>query len=150
MREILFICTGNYYRSRFAEAVFNHHAERAGAAVRAISRGLETFRIDPELHGDLSPLTRAALELRGIPRRHTAPAPVQLILDDLVRATRAIALDAREHRPMIEEAFPEHAGRVEFWDVPDVPGCPPAVALARIEANVLALFASAPARPVTA
>ena len=30
VKTVLFLCTGNYYRSRFAEELFNHHAERAG------------------------------------------------------------------------------------------------------------------------
>jgi len=38
-RTVLFLCTGNYYRSRHAEAVFNHHAERLGLGWRAVSRG---------------------------------------------------------------------------------------------------------------
>jgi protein-tyrosine-phosphatase len=30
LNTVLFLCTGNYYRSRFAEELFNHHADRAG------------------------------------------------------------------------------------------------------------------------
>ena len=32
MNLLLFICTGNNYRSRFAEAVFNQHAKQRGQA----------------------------------------------------------------------------------------------------------------------
>ena len=39
---LLFVCTGNFYRSRHAEALFNWHAERHGLAARAFSRGLLT------------------------------------------------------------------------------------------------------------
>ncbi len=57
----LFVCTGNFYRSRFAEAVFNHEAGHAGLGWRAFSRGLR-----PHLNeGDLSPHTAAALRQRG-------------------------------------------------------------------------------------
>ena len=38
--RVLFVCTGNYYRSRFAEAVFNHLAAARGLPWRAVSRGL--------------------------------------------------------------------------------------------------------------
>jgi protein-tyrosine-phosphatase len=30
MKTLLFLCTGNYYRSRYAEELFNHHAARGG------------------------------------------------------------------------------------------------------------------------
>ena len=46
MNLLLFICTGNYYRSRFAEAVFNHHAKQRGLPWRAFSRGLAIHPAD--------------------------------------------------------------------------------------------------------
>jgi len=44
VKTVLFLCTGNYYRSRFAEELFNHHAERAGLDWTAQSRGLALER----------------------------------------------------------------------------------------------------------
>ncbi len=40
-QTVLFLCTGNYYRSRFAEHFFNHVAVREGLAWQADSRGLD-------------------------------------------------------------------------------------------------------------
>jgi protein-tyrosine phosphatase len=37
---VLFLCTGNYYHSRFAEILFNSVASRMGLPWRASSRGL--------------------------------------------------------------------------------------------------------------
>jgi protein-tyrosine-phosphatase len=39
-KTVLFLCTGNYYRSRFAEALFNSVAGKMGLPCRASSRGL--------------------------------------------------------------------------------------------------------------
>jgi len=39
MKKILFLCTGNYYRSRYAEEIFNHLAKREDLPWRAFSRG---------------------------------------------------------------------------------------------------------------
>ena len=38
-KTVLFLCTGNYYRSRFAEALFDSVAVRMGLPWRASSRG---------------------------------------------------------------------------------------------------------------
>ena len=38
MQTVLFLCTGNYYRSRFAEELFNHRAARDGLSWVAQSR----------------------------------------------------------------------------------------------------------------
>ncbi|HEY5552833.1 MAG TPA: hypothetical protein VIK52_13150, partial [Opitutaceae bacterium] len=98
MPEVLFICTGNYYRSRFAEAVFNHHAQRAKLAWRAFSRGL-AIELAPQ-DSSISPHTIEGLQGRSIPLACTAPRPQSLVEADLLRATRSIALKQAEHRPM--------------------------------------------------
>ena len=41
---VLFLCTGNYYRSRFAESLFNSVAGKMGLPWRASSRGLALER----------------------------------------------------------------------------------------------------------
>lgn len=135
MKEILFICSGNYYRSRFAEAVFNHAALRRGLAWRAFSRGLAIWLVD----GDLSPWTAEALRSRGIDRSLTGDTRVTLGETDLRRASHAIALKEAEHRPMMRDQFPAWADRVEYWSVDDLDCAPPAEALPQLESRVLAL-----------
>jgi hypothetical protein len=43
-KTALFLCTGNYYRSRFAEVLFNFVAGKMGLPWRASSRGLALER----------------------------------------------------------------------------------------------------------
>ena len=43
-KTVLFLCTGNYYRSRFAEILFNSVAEKMGLPWKASSRGLALER----------------------------------------------------------------------------------------------------------
>jgi len=138
MSEVLFICTGNYYRSRFAEAVFNHHAQRAKLPWRAFSRGLAIEMAPP---GAISPHTLERLQRRSIPLAATGPHPQPLVEADLRRATRAIAVKEAEHRPMIEARFPAWVERVEFWHVHDLDAALPDEALDELEARVRALVA---------
>jgi protein-tyrosine phosphatase len=137
-RRVLFLCTGNYYRSRFAEALFNHHAATLAPGWTACSRGLATHLAE----GDLSPYVLEALAQRGIERRHTAETRCPLCDEDLLHAEVVVALSDAEHRPMIARRYPEWEGRVRFWDVSDVDFTAPGEALPRIEALVLELLAS--------
>ena len=65
-RLVLFLCSGNYYRSRFAEVLFNHLASAEGLPYRADSAGL--WR-DCHTHnvGPISPHTIKGLAERGVP-----------------------------------------------------------------------------------
>jgi len=135
LADVLFICTGNFYRSRFAEAVFNHYAELAGIRERAVSRGLATHLVDSEL----SPFTARALAERAIPMHRTSLLPTQLTIADLTRCRVRIALHDDEHRPMIAARYPDWVDRVQYWSVSDLP-LAPEIALPLIETNVLALI----------
>ncbi len=45
-KVVLFLCAGDYYRSRFAECLFNSVAGKVGLPWRATSRGLALERGD--------------------------------------------------------------------------------------------------------
>jgi len=135
LRRVLFLCSGNYYRSRYAEALFNHHARAAGSPWRAFSRGLSTHLID----GDLSPHTRQILLHRGIALPQTAPGRRPLSRADLAAAAHVVALKESEHRPIMRARFPQHAAHVEYWKVHDLDAALPAETMAHIEKEVLQL-----------
>jgi protein-tyrosine phosphatase len=136
MREVLFLCTGNYYRSRFAEAVFNHRARRDGLAWAAFSRGLAIHLVE----GDLSPFTALALRMRGIASTHTGATRVALTEADLHRAHHVVALKREEHLAMMRAQFPAWADRITYWTVHDIDRALPTHALAEIEGLVTALL----------
>lgn len=130
-KRVLFICSGNYYRSRLAEILFNHEAERVGLAWEAGSRGLLKA-------GELKGLSEhTAAYLRGAKLAHLAGEPPRdpLVLDveDLTEANLVIALCREEHQPMIEQKFLSlakalhKAGRIRYWNIYDIPGRPPAI-----------------------
>ncbi|MFO1418547.1 MAG: low molecular weight phosphatase family protein [Methylotetracoccus sp.] len=136
----LFLCSGNYFRSRFAEIVFNHHAPRAGLGWRAESRGIA---IDP-VSGNIGPISRFTLRglaARGIPSPDPAREPLHLVEVDLRRASRVIALKEAEHRPMIVRRFPGWVEKVEYWHIDDIDCAEPDDAMLEIERQVFALIA---------
>jgi protein-tyrosine phosphatase len=152
MRQVLFICSGNYYRSRFAEAVFNAAAHRRGVEWRAFSRGLATHLVASA--GEISIYTRFALAARGIALHHTGAMPVQLSREDLERAQRVIALKEAEHRPLMKNLFPEWERRIEYWNVHDLDAATPESTVPGLERltlqvldDVLAAQEPVPAKP---
>ncbi len=132
---MLFLCSGNYYRSRFAELLFNHLAEAEGLPYRADSAGLW-----PECHthnpGPISPHTIAALAERGVRLPAVLRAPRDVQQSDIARSALTVALKEAEHRPLVAEQFPALLNRVEFWHVDDVGDAPPSVALPMIDGLV--------------
>jgi protein-tyrosine phosphatase len=139
MRSVLFLCTGNYYRSRFAEELFNYYAYRdrlnwmAQSRALAIEHGKENF-------GPLSPFVLKALKERGLVARGSSRYPQQCAVADLKDANLIIALKESEHRRLIIDRFPGWENRAEYWQVDDVGEAPPAVALCMIEAEVEAML----------
>jgi protein-tyrosine phosphatase len=130
-KRVLFVCSGNYYRSRLAEILFNHEAERAGLAWEAFSRGLLKA-------GELKGLSEhAAAYLEGAKLAHLTGEsprdPLVLDVEDLTDANLVIALCRAEHQPMIEQKFLalaralQKAGRIRYWNIYDIPGRPHAI-----------------------
>jgi protein-tyrosine phosphatase len=135
-RRVLFICTGNYYRSRFAEAVFNYHAEQRQIPWTAFSRGLAIHLAE----GYLSTYTTEALNTRQIHLRHTGPARASLSEEDLLESSYRIAMDRSEHLQMMLDQFPRWADQIDYWDVSDIPFRSSSDALPEIELKVKQLL----------
>ncbi len=130
--KILFLCTGNYYRSRYAEELFNHLAKAERLEWRAFSRGAAE-RGSPDNVGPMSRFAREALEAQGIVAEGALRDPCPCSLADFNEAQIVIALKEAEHRPLIEQRVPEVADRILYWHVDDIDFAPPSTALPMIE-----------------
>ena len=142
-QTVLFLCTGNFYRSRYAEELFNHLAETHGLAWRATSRGLYHILPHPETTGAMSPYTIEALEAAGVTihGRERMPQPATMV--ELEQADMVIALQESEHRPMLAANYPEYDDiSVIYWHIGDVAEIPATEALPQINTAVSALVAS--------
>ncbi|MBF2064638.1 MAG: low molecular weight phosphatase family protein [Calothrix sp. C42_A2020_038] len=135
MQTVLFLCTGNYYRSRFAEHLFNHLARAKALNWRAESRGLALERGVNNV-GPISKYAKVALAERGIILLEDERFPQSTVLEDFESFAKVIAIDESEHRPLMVERFPEWVDNIDYWLVHDIDKTTPDEALGQIEINV--------------
>ena len=140
MKRVLFLCTGNYYRSRFAEHLFNDRARSAGLAWEASSRALAIERGKDNV-GPMSIHAVEALAERGV-RVSTGRLPLPCTVEDLRSADLTIAVQEAEHCPLLSQRFAGWEARVTYWHVHDVEVETPANALAEIDRHVEKLITS--------
>ena len=137
MKTVLFLCTGNYYRSRFAEIFFNWHARQRDLDWKADSRGLD---LDPFNPGFMSCFTVERLKNHGIDFEAYQRLPMDLTDKDLSSADHVVAVKEAEHRPLLQRRFPTSLERVEFWNVHDIDRALPDFAMPQLEREVLELM----------
>jgi protein-tyrosine phosphatase len=111
MKLVLFLCTGNYYRSRFAEIFFNWQAEERKLLWTAESRGLSLVKSNP---GFMSCHTLARLQHHGIPSDSYQRLPLDASHEDFSATDHVVAVKETEHRPLINVrfSFASRKGRV--------------------------------------
>lgn len=134
MTKILFLCTGNYYRSRFSEYLFNHLAE--GNGYIADSRGLD---VNPESRNVGAIAQEAVQELKELGVNldtESLREPMQVQEQDLAQADRIIAVDEVAHRPMVTAKFPQWIEKVEYWRVKDLDENPDEPPLKQLTSNI--------------
>jgi protein-tyrosine phosphatase len=139
VKTVLFLCTGNYYRSRFAEELFNHHAQRAEIDWIAQSRGLALERGAHNI-GPISPFALHALEEMAVTARGADRFPPHCTADDLASADFVVAVKEAEHRPLMRERFAEWEHRLDYWNIHDVEDAAPADALKLLAKEVKTLL----------
>lgn len=128
--KILFICTGNYYRSRFAELYFNHLAPELNLESKSYSKGLNPSAFTNPISNTVINFCEE-LEIKTYFRM-----PEKLFKEDFSKYDLFIALDELEHRPMVEKQFPQYADQIEYWHVADKPELSPKIALPLIAKSV--------------
>jgi protein-tyrosine phosphatase len=137
MKTVLFLCSGNYYRSRFAEHYFNWLAVQHDLRWQADSRGLHVGRA-----GNIGPIScyaREGLQSRGVLLNGHCRLPKQVLEDDLAQADLVIAVKEAEHRPAMADLFPQWVERIRYWHVDDLDCAEPVETLTQLEEQLRAL-----------
>ena len=137
MKKVLFVCTANIHRSRFAEEVFNYFCIKNNIKVHAFSAGLKVgdyrFRkiYYPALENlkkyDIAPLRPDDLS------KH-----IDLI--NLENYDKLICMDEFEHKPMVR-SNPKLLGyNFEYWNITDMPKVDSDISLPMCYKKVQSLF----------
>jgi len=147
--KVLFICTGNFFRSAFAEHYFNFLAiqnrrldpgdpRRKRVFWVAESRGLDPAQLSPSQRAArmsafaVERLKRLKVPVPMVPGPLPAHSPTVLTLQDLEKSDRIIALHDPTHRPMLLRFVERHGARapkellerVTYWNIEDVVHAP--------------------------
>ena len=140
--RVLSLCTGNYFRSRFSQVLFEQLIEinQATGALQVDSVGL---RVDPSSGnvGPMAPEAISALKDRGVTIDPASlGAPKQVTEADLDAAGVVVAVDEAAHRPMVQQQFPSWESRIRFWMVQDLGEEDGVDPIAQLEHRVRQLF----------
>ena len=139
IRKILFLCTGNYYRSRFAEILFNDIAKKENLKWKAFSRALKQSPT-PGNVGPISINTLEYLTAKGIysPQFHRYPKKVSR--NDFEKADLTIAMKESEHRNYMISHFPDLEDKIEYWHIDDIDVASPEKVLPDLESRIMILI----------
>lgn len=146
--KVCFVCTGNYYRSRFAEAVFNFLSKECGEDHIAESRGLDISAADKvaKEYGELSPYTKNKMDDLEIPHNLTSKERKAILKEDLETFDVIVIMDRSEHFKMVKEFVGEDKDMIEaakkfkYWAIKDVFDWEPEETLGAVLANVNKFF----------
>jgi len=122
---IHFICTGNIYRSRLAEA---YCASKAVPGLCVLSSGIGT-----KLNRGVPIASYAARVLRDRGLERFAAPSWQQTTAALVRASGALVFMEREHYSFCKDWIDPVRQTVEIWDIPDVGQVEAAQIIAEVE-----------------
>lgn len=118
MNNILFVCTGNIFRSRFAEEVFNHLCKINGVDATAFSAGLQVGRYKQRkiYWPAMNELERLKIE----PLRSNEES-VHIDDIDVSIYDQIICMDEEEHKPMVRSNELLSGFTFQYWNIVDMP-----------------------------
>ena len=137
MNNILFVCTGNIFRSRFAEEVFNHLCKINGVDATAFSAGLQVGRYKQRkiYWPAMNELERLKIE----PLRSNEDS-VHINDIDVSIYDQIICMDEEEHKPMVRSNERLSGFTFQYWNIVDMPKVPSDISLPKCYKKVESLI----------
>lgn len=118
MVKLYFVCMGNYYRSRLAEELAMHYAEKYGLEVDVDSGGLSDVEhsLNP---GPIAKATLRYLEEKNITPRRAHRLPKRVDVEGVFTADLIVFTDEDEQLHLFKQEFPHFTGRIVSWRARD-------------------------------
>ena len=116
--KVLFVCTWNIHRSRFAEEVFNYLAKKSNSKYQAFSAGFKVGGY--KFRTIYSPALDNLKKINIVPLRSN---DFSKHIDDvdLSEYDRIICMDEVEHKPMVLANSSLQNNLFEYWNIIDEP-----------------------------
>jgi protein-tyrosine phosphatase len=127
VKQFCFVCTGNLYRSKYAEACFNYLCIKNNVTnKRAFSRGLRVQPTEQYEHGEsftfpvrLAIPTYNRMVKRNIPICLIGATNQMLDNYDCASSEKIILMNKDEHMPWMKQKHSEYLDRVECLEIGD-------------------------------
>ena len=136
VKKILFLCTGNYYRSRYAEAYMKHLSSLLKLGVDCTSAGFEISKADKlsNMYGEISPFTKKRLVDQQI---FNLASEIRTELNNslLLMSDKIIIIDKEEHTKYLCDYSAIKDMDVVYWNAKDIQDWAPKITLDLIEIN---------------
>ena len=140
--KILFVCTGNYYRSKFCENLWQYLLEKFDQKGEVSSSGLkpELALLWKEAFGNISPFTSRALDKIGVPLYDDSS--LHLLTEYEVKSNdKIVFINRDEHMPLLSDLrINVPVSKIIAWENEDVDQEFPIEALFLMMSNVCNLF----------